>query len=327
MRFDAYFLLSDAVGMPNLHERAFAIARWWLRERLFGFDEAPPEVFTPRRQCWLIVFAFATWLYRLVLFFGIALLVYHAFFKALGLGRLPLAGEIVRVGQPLLQLRSPDLASRLAQARAREQQLQWQLSQQPFDEHLMEAGPALRKRWEAAAEEVAGLQDEMRRLSITAPFDGTVVEVDDDAASGVWIPAGERLLQVIGPRGTKVDAFVDEAELEGLAVGQHAVFVPTGLEEASVNCSVMGVDAVQVANLDAPSVASPYGGGIPAQRASEGRLLPMQPTFRVRLTQCDRELPPRSELAGVAHLHGQRHSVAGGALHWVAALWQRESAL
>jgi len=407
MRFDGYFLLSDAVGMPNLHERAFAISRWWLRERLFGFDEAPPEVFTPRRQQWLIVFAFATWLYRLVLFFGIALLVYHAFFKALGLvlmavelgwfiarpvlrelkawwtrrdavrwnrqsrrtaiatgvaltmllwpwqisvrapgvlsaqqaqalyaphaaqvnGRMPSPGQIVRAGQPLLQLRLPDLASQLAQALAREQQLQWQLSQQPFDEHLMEAGPALRKRWEAAAEEVAGLQDEMRRLSITAPFDGTVVEVDDDAVRDVWIPAGERLLQVIGPRGTKVDAFVDEAELEGLAVGQHAVFVPTALEESLVNCSVTGIDAVQVANLDVPGVASPYGGSIPAQRTNEGRLLPMQPTFRVRLAQCNRELAPRSELAGVAHLHGQRQSIAGRALHWVAALWQRESAL
>ena len=28
MRFDGYFLLSDAINTPNLHERAFAQGRW-----------------------------------------------------------------------------------------------------------------------------------------------------------------------------------------------------------------------------------------------------------------------------------------------------------
>ena len=43
MRFDGYFVLSDWLEMPNLHGRAFAIARWWLREQLFGLGDPPPE--------------------------------------------------------------------------------------------------------------------------------------------------------------------------------------------------------------------------------------------------------------------------------------------
>jgi putative peptide zinc metalloprotease protein len=85
MRFDGYFLLSDAINMPNLHERAFALGRWRLREALFGLGDPPPESFPPGRHRFLIAFAYATWLYRLALFLGIALLVYHLFFKALGL--------------------------------------------------------------------------------------------------------------------------------------------------------------------------------------------------------------------------------------------------
>ena len=85
MRFDGYFLLSDWLGMPNLHDRAFALGRWWLRERLFGFGDPQPEPFAPERRRFLIAFSLATWLYRLVVFFSIALIVYHAFFKALGL--------------------------------------------------------------------------------------------------------------------------------------------------------------------------------------------------------------------------------------------------
>lgn len=85
MRFDGYFILSDLLDLPNLHERSFALARWKLREWLFALNEEPPERFSSRRQRWMIVFAWCTWIYRLVLFIGIALLVYHLFFKALGL--------------------------------------------------------------------------------------------------------------------------------------------------------------------------------------------------------------------------------------------------
>ncbi|MEO6276744.1 site-2 protease family protein [Roseateles sp.] len=85
MRFDGYFLLSDALNMPNLHARSFALARWRLREWLFGFGEPAPEPIPPRRTRWLVAFAWATWLYRLVLFLGIAVLVYHFVIKAVGI--------------------------------------------------------------------------------------------------------------------------------------------------------------------------------------------------------------------------------------------------
>ena len=85
MRFDGYFLLSDYLGIPNLHNRSFALARWHLRERLFNLNEPAPEHFTPRLQRGLIVFAWVVWIYRLVLFLGIAALVYHFFIKAVGI--------------------------------------------------------------------------------------------------------------------------------------------------------------------------------------------------------------------------------------------------
>ena len=85
MRFDGYFILSDLLEMANLQNRAFAYSRWWLREWLFGFGIAPPEQFSKGRRRFLIVFAISTWIYRFFLFLGIAILVYHFFFKLLGL--------------------------------------------------------------------------------------------------------------------------------------------------------------------------------------------------------------------------------------------------
>lgn len=404
MRFDGYFLLADLLNMPNLHERSFALARWWLRERLFGWGIAPPEPQPPRRRAGLIVFAWMTWLYRLVLFFGIAMLVYHAFFKALGVALMavelgwfiarplwrewsvwwrerdrmrwncatgrssllagllllgliwpwqsqirapavlgaaqaqavyaphaaqvvvgpPEPGKTMLAGTTMLQLHSPELAARLAQAQAIEQQLQWQLNQQDFDSQLREAGGALRKRWEAAEAEVAGLQAEIQRLAPQAPYAGVVLESNTDARPGNWVPAGERLLLLVGSGGSKVDVYVEETLLPGLQVGQPARFVPAALESPALDCHLARVDPVQISQLDTPLLASPHGGDIAVQKAADGRLTPLQPLFRVRLEACGGTTPQLEE-AGIALLAGERHSMLGQAWRWAVALWQREA--
>lgn len=86
MRFDGYYLFADYLDIANLQDRSFALARWHLRESLFRFNLSPPEVWPKDRHHLLIVYAYATWIYRLLLFTGIAWAVYHFFFKALGLG-------------------------------------------------------------------------------------------------------------------------------------------------------------------------------------------------------------------------------------------------
>jgi putative peptide zinc metalloprotease protein len=90
MRFDGYYVLSDWLEMPNLHARAFAMAQWWMREKLFGFGDPVPEDLPTRRQNFLVVFGFATWIYRFLLFIGIAVLVYHFAVKLVGVAMMVL---------------------------------------------------------------------------------------------------------------------------------------------------------------------------------------------------------------------------------------------
>jgi putative peptide zinc metalloprotease protein len=85
MRFDGYFLLSDGLRIPNLHDRAFEAFKWYLRRWFLGFEDPLPRQLQGLRIGWLALFGIATALYRLVLFLGIALFVYHAFFKLAGL--------------------------------------------------------------------------------------------------------------------------------------------------------------------------------------------------------------------------------------------------
>ncbi|MEH6671014.1 HlyD family efflux transporter periplasmic adaptor subunit [Halopseudomonas sp.] len=85
MRFDGYFALSDLMGVENLQPRAFALGRWQLRRWLWGLNDPVPEPLPRHRARWMIAYAWGTWLYRFFLFIGIAVLVYHFFFKALGI--------------------------------------------------------------------------------------------------------------------------------------------------------------------------------------------------------------------------------------------------
>lgn len=85
MRFDGYYAMSDLTGIENLQERAFSMARWFLRRTLFGLKHNAPEVLPFWIQFWMVLYAYGTWLYRFFLFIGIAILVYNIAFKALGI--------------------------------------------------------------------------------------------------------------------------------------------------------------------------------------------------------------------------------------------------
>jgi putative peptide zinc metalloprotease protein len=85
MRFDGYYVLSDWLGLPNLQDRAFAFGRWQLRRLLFGLERPMPEPVNAAQRRFLICFAWGVWAYRFMLFLGLALMVYHYFFKLLGL--------------------------------------------------------------------------------------------------------------------------------------------------------------------------------------------------------------------------------------------------
>ncbi|WP_205758580.1 HlyD family efflux transporter periplasmic adaptor subunit [Qingshengfaniella alkalisoli] len=84
MRFDGYYLLSDAIGIENLQTRGFRHMRWRLREFLFRLGHPPPEPFPRKLDVTLTLYAIGTAIYRFFLFLGIALLVYHFTFKVLG---------------------------------------------------------------------------------------------------------------------------------------------------------------------------------------------------------------------------------------------------
>jgi putative peptide zinc metalloprotease protein len=79
LRFDGYYILSDLVEMPNLAQRS---AKYWIyliERRLLGADVAEPAA-TPEERKWLLFFAPASFSYRMLVLFAIAIFVASEYF-------------------------------------------------------------------------------------------------------------------------------------------------------------------------------------------------------------------------------------------------------
>jgi len=84
LRFDGYYLFADFLEMPNLHTRSFEFGKWHMRKTFLGLNTGCPENLPSSKRRLIILFAYFTWLYRLILFTGIAIVIYHFSFKLLG---------------------------------------------------------------------------------------------------------------------------------------------------------------------------------------------------------------------------------------------------
>lgn len=77
MKFDGYHLLLDAVKTPNLQTRSIAVSIALLREKIFGWKQAPEENLSTTQHRWFLVYGLGCLIYRFFLYVSIALIVYH----------------------------------------------------------------------------------------------------------------------------------------------------------------------------------------------------------------------------------------------------------
>lgn len=79
LRFDGYYVLVDALEIPNLGTRAQRHLGRLLRRHVLGLDEAEPDL-APGEGPWLLAYGLAAGIYRLFVSVAIALFVGSSFF-------------------------------------------------------------------------------------------------------------------------------------------------------------------------------------------------------------------------------------------------------
>ena len=406
MRFDGYFIFSDLLDMPNLHERSGAQAKTWMRRTLLGFKDAWPENFSVAKRRFLAGFALFTWLYRLVVFIGIAFLVYHFFFKLLGI--LMFMVELVWfIAKPIQKELAVWKERRKEIARnrwvffaigvvvlavalvfpfsSRVSGYGWihATEQQPIhspfaaqivsvpEKREFKAGEVLfvldsailgidqtrsRQMAQARATQIAGLMGlpdgesqrqllnsqkavfeaegrasaaELARLTLRAPFDGELRDVDHALAPGVWVKSREALAMFIDARQWVVEAYVPEEDLGRVKVGQTArVRLHTGRQDW-VSGRVEAVDVSRSTVLPTPLLDASHGGPLAVvndtTRAGQEKTQVLRDAlFRVRIA-LDEPLPTDRVAVVKASIDGDAESVLAGVARKVVSVFIRES--
>ena len=80
LRFDGYYVLSDLIEIPNLAARANNHIGYLVQRHAFGVRSAEPVAMAPGEAPWLFCYAIASFFYRMLVAFAIALLVGTQFF-------------------------------------------------------------------------------------------------------------------------------------------------------------------------------------------------------------------------------------------------------
>lgn len=273
----------------------------------------------------MIAFALGTWIYRLVLLLLLALPLHsrvqapamltlasrqlvHAPVAGVLQSAPPPLGQGIAAGAELFLLQAPDIQFQLDNARLQELPLRWQHERQSLSESLRAQAGVLAKQHEQALSNLGGWQREQVRATVTAPLAGVVLELNDQIHRDGWIAKDEWLALAGQPGKVRVEAYVAEVDLQRLAPGAAARFVPESSEWPSIQCRVSDIDRVNLDRLDHPALAKVHGGTLPTGGNARDGLIPTGSNFRVRLEPCDTGDSPAFELRGVAHIEGERIS-------------------
>ena len=119
LRYDGYYILSDLLEIPNLQQRATRYWGYLVDSHIFRIEGVPEFVATPGERAWLLLYAPASFLYRILVVFAIALFVaseYLAIGVAIALWGL-LTSMALPIGKALWQVfTSPRLQRNRARA-------------------------------------------------------------------------------------------------------------------------------------------------------------------------------------------------------------------
>jgi putative peptide zinc metalloprotease protein len=239
-------------------------------------------------------------------------------------------GDSVAKGAPLVQLTSPDLDYRLGRARTEIEISEWQLGARGANPELLARSQVTEREYEAARAEYRALQDQKSRLDVTTPIAGEVVDVAEALDPGSWLAPKSRLMSVIDPTSMTVEAYVDEADLDRINVGDAASFVAEADTRIEFPLRLTEIARASTTVLPDPALASTMGGPIAVraqkQNEKQNELVPDRTLYRVRLALAEGHPAPVTRiLRGQVILRGEAVSLARRLWRFALAVVIRES--
>ncbi|MBY0429839.1 MAG: HlyD family efflux transporter periplasmic adaptor subunit, partial [Rhodospirillales bacterium] len=215
-------------------------------------------------------------------------------------------GQRVAAGTPLLSFASPDIEHRREVIRARLAGKAAELEAGKLEREFRERISVLIEGIARLRAELAALDAEAERLTVTAPHDGIFLDPLPDLRPGTWLSSRQQLGLVRGEAAAIAMAYVSEDDIERIAEGDGAAFIPRNPDAPRAEGRIVAIDRSPVKGLSEPAVATINGGDIPV-RLSGQILVPQAGYYRIRVRM--EGAPPGVKLVGHVVVNGQGRSL------------------
>lgn len=80
LRFDGYYVFADWLEIPNLGNRSNQYLGYLFKRHLFGVKDAKSSAYTTGERAWMTVYGVASFIYRVIITFGIIVFIASQFF-------------------------------------------------------------------------------------------------------------------------------------------------------------------------------------------------------------------------------------------------------
>ena len=179
-------------------------------------------------------------------------------------------GHEVKQGDLLFELVRPDLNWTKRQANARLKLIDLQLRRRAADQQDLSSSLVLERQRDVQLKTLAGIAEIENQLTVRAPSDGHVLELDPSLHSGRWIKRGA-VLATLGSRdAARIIGSVDGTDLARMEPGGGAYFIAEDPAYERLNVVLEQTNEIAGRNLDEPYLSSVYGGGVPVEVDAEG---------------------------------------------------------
>ena len=227
----------------------------------------------------------------------------------------------------MVVLENPKLAKDAQLTRTQVELLDFRLQRQAGYEEDRIQGQVLAESLRSKLVELDGVAEKQQRLVLQAPIDGVVVDQADSLYPGRWINEKLAVAYVVNSRTAMIAALAPVEDVDALAVGQEARFIPNDVTRQASRARVTEIRDVDEQDVSVPYLASIYGGAVPVRKDSHGRLQAEQSVYRVELEVLDEVVRADQVVTGLLHVSGKPQSLVARVWDRVVAVIIRESGL
>lgn len=226
-------------------------------------------------------------------------------------------GQSVQAGDVLLVFESVDLEQEKLKTEEKYQALKSRADQSTVDPILSRGTQVLKGEASEVLETTRRLNQKIDNLTVTAPLDGTVVEIIENKYLDQWVSSDQKIVTIAENESEKiVTAFATMKDIQGIEKGDKAIFYPRSKGMKAKKVVVLNVEQTPQKTIPHEILIRQQGGIIDVERGKqEGAFLSVQPLYRIDAELLEEETQKTIEQwvhtePGILVLDGKGQSIA-----------------